>query len=75
MATEHMEFTAYPVIGWTTGPVHERGEIALRIKYMDMATQQQAETPFFGLPRPEVQNLIDSLTQALAGQNTAPGGS
>lgn len=66
MATEHMEFTSYPVVGWNIGPIHERDEIALRINYLDVTTRRQAETPFFALPRSEVQNLIDSLHQALA---------
>lgn len=66
MSTQHLDITVYPVSGWDTGPIMERDALALRIKYLDVETQEQSETQFFGIPHQEVQKLIDSLSQALA---------
>ena len=66
MSAEQHDTTVYPISGWDTGPIAGGDAIAIRIKYMDVATQQPAETQFFGMPRSEVGKLIDSLNPALA---------
>ncbi|MFZ7094822.1 hypothetical protein ACOPJQ_12400 [Luteimonas dalianensis] len=66
MTSKQHDTTVYPISGWDTGPISGRDAIAIRIKYMDVETQQPAETRFFGIPRSEVGKLIDSLSQALA---------
>jgi len=66
MANEHVDVMVYLVAGWDTGPIHERDAVAVRIKYLDVKTQQRSETPFFGVPRGEVERLVESLNQALA---------
>ena len=51
MSAEQHDTTVYPISGWDTGPIAGGDAIAIRIKYMDVATQQPAETQFFGMPR------------------------
>jgi len=74
MADEHIGEKVYPVAGWAIGPLTEHNAITFRFEYLDMDTMQRSKSPFIGIPREQLQELVAALNKAVAKLDAAQSG-